>query len=410
MQYCEGCARPFVGGGSASGEKDYYPSLHGAPPIGSWDELCAFPDVDDGWAYFTESDLTRILYGDGVPPDGGRPPREWVRGYYNTKRRARLEGLLGPGFDSRYSPSGVLGAYWNSRCHKYEHSVLVLENWDGDKLELLPRVRGTGLYRRDMLRRFGALADYCKEKSQEMCLLTLSAWSPPGTSPLDLEARWQGVINLLMSFLAERREYRAQYVWVKEHTKRGYTHVHIAFVNCSYVAPLDVLGDWWAKQGMGSRPGVDIKSVSPGPRQREKVFSYLAKYLGKTFEGCSEGESSSEVGSNVTKLCYNASCDARWQGMMSMLGHRVWGMSNRLRRSMQSAVLPGVDGEASDGLVDRDSLIQSAPEWHLVGLRYISPPNEGDTRKSDALRGGPGPPHVSRDDIVRARDLLGVGS
>lgn len=359
------------------------PVIQAEPVSDDWGSLSPFLASRNGWQYFGKESRDALLYGDSSRA-----------GYLNSQHRISLERLFGMSCLATFhpdcmEPSEFLAEFEQARLHRAEQTRLVLENQDG-QIILPSKVRGTSGYRRKMRNLVDNLTDYVNSNNLECCLLTLSARAPVGLDPFELEERWAGVVNRLISWLKGMDGPNPRpilYLYAKEPTQRGYTHVHIIFINCAYVAPLNVLGDWWQKQNMGTVRGVEVQMIKRG--EAHKGIHYCLKYLMKPEE------------------------DLAWYGMQSLRGGRVFSMGHTLKHRLERWL---------ESVKPADELVRlgANSKYHFVGCcpdggyssyvpaRFVSPIRPRSNGKP--VFEGEGPPYVFEIDRKRARALLGIGA
>ena len=353
------------------------PVIQAEPVSDAWGSLSPFLASRNGWQYFGGGSRDALLYGDSSRV-----------GYVNLQHRVSLERLFdmsvmsGTFNPNSCEPAEFLTEFERARLHRAEQTRLVLENQDG-QIILPSKVRGTSGYRRKMRNLVDNLTDYVNSNNLECCLLTLSARTPVGLDPFELEEKWDGVVNRLISWLKGMdgpNPRPIMYLYAKEPTQRGYTHVHIIFINRAYVAPLNVLGDWWQKQNMGTVRGVEVQMIKRG--EAHKGIYYCLKYLMKPEE------------------------DLAWYGMQSLRGGRVFSMGHTLKHRLERWL-------ESVNPVDELVRLGANSKYHFVECFRVSDeiaqlvvPRSYLNPISD----GAGPSYVFEIDRRRAKALLGIGA
>lgn len=329
-------------------------SIENSQDCSDWGSLRPLPSNRNGWLYFSEESRDALLYGDLNR-----------LGYVNSKRRVSLERLFGmsimsDGFNPNcYDPATFLTEFEKARLFRAEQTRLILCDDNGNEISLPSKVRGTSGYAKKLHHFIDNLSDYIDANGLECSFLTLSAWAPVGLDPYELEVRWDGMVNRLISFLKSLDGLNPRpidYFYVKEPTKRGYTHFHIFFVNRAYVAPLNVLGDWWAKQSMGDVRGVEVQMVKRGDSHRG--IYYCLKYLLKPER------------------------DLSWFGMQSLRGGRIFSVGHNLKHRLERW-LASVSSSSVGELVKSGT----NSKYHFVSCQIVNE-NRPFSRRISLLNGG----------------------
>lgn len=327
------------------------------PESADWGDLHASVVSRCGWNYFTEEDRSALLYGSsgrsGFLARKGRRVLlaksrsdvafRWDLFSAESMGQSWMERLFDGCRIHSFSPSEMLEAYELAKNERNEHTFYEFQNDAGESISVPSSVKGTSRYRERMSRMVCNISDFVDSNHLDCCYLVLSGETAVGTSPYEYHLRWDGLLNRLISWVRSVVDHPVEYLWSLEGTERGYTHLNVVFVDCAYLMPVSLIVDWWKKQGMGSSPGVNLERVERYGSGRSKVLHYLSKYLVKTVS------------------------DARWSGMMSMIGSRTWGVSNVLKARVSRWVHRPIVGLVTSV----ESSIQNLSEasrWFFVGI------------------------------------------
>lgn len=245
-----------------------------------------------------------LLYGDS---------RLSVKGYVNSKRLS-LE-KLGVTYDVPIDdhPANLLYDFYYARHDYYQDKILPLRNEDsGEWLLVKPIVRGDYKYCQKQLSKFKRLERWASLANVPIVHLRLSLWAPEGmSSPMAL-ALMRNVPNRFLSFLQSVLPYRPKCVWCIEPTERGMCHFHMLFFGSEWLISKELIDKWWMDQGLGTSSGVWIERLRGGKQDAAKMVGYLIKYVTKP------------------------SKDPYWSGLVSLMGAREFGVSNRLTKQIES--------------------------------------------------------------------------
>jgi hypothetical protein len=348
-----------------------------------WGSLAPLVIPTDGFAYLSPHDVKELLYGPSsrnlcLKPAG-----------YTNKRRTNIERLmdrkiptLGAMERGQPSPASYLEEFEEARLQRARNTYVELEI-AGELVRIPSKVRGTAGYARKVEKFNQNLCAYIRAKNLDCCFATLSARTPIGLSPLELEKRWTGMANRFISFLHGLKgpNVPIDYFWVKEPTKRGYTHLHFFFVNCAWIAPLDLIAWWWKKQGMGNKAGIDVQMVAKGDSYR--ALDYVTKYLRKPVENYA------------------------WSGLTSMLGTRTFSIGFNLRARLERWNLKNCQ-LVSDGLVP-STVTNSKNRFIRISMPDFE--SSASVFKPYYRRAydGPIPQNVPMDDFISERKRLALG-
>jgi len=250
-------------------------------------------------------------------------------------------------------------AHYDTQCLLFRNTLT------REVLAIKPVVRGDKRYADRQLRKFKRLERWASENRVPIVHLRLGLQAPDGMSAPMALALMRGVPNRLLSFLQSVLPYRPRCVWCIEPTKRGMCHFHMLFFGSEWLIKKEALDDWWRSQGLGTASGVWIERLRGGSESASKMVGYLVKYVSKP------------------------EMDPYWNGLITLMGARNFGISNRLSKEVNAwyeAEEERSDSEASGftcinktnskwecgGLIDRglaESILDLNPDITMDDLR-----------------------------------------
>lgn len=251
----------------------------------------------------TYRDLKLLLYGDA---------RLHVRGYHHMRRISL--STLGLDYDYRVDdhPANFLFDFAMARQAYYDTKCILFQNTlSKEIMAVRPVIRGDKRYADRQLRKFKRLERWASENRVPIVHLRLGLQAPDGMSAPMALALMRGIPNRLLSFLQSVLPYRPRCVWCIEPTKRGICHFHMLFFGSEWLIKKEVLDDWWRSQGLGTASGVWIERLRGGPASASKMVGYLVKYVSKP------------------------EMDPYWNGLITLMGARNFGFSNRLSEEVK---------------------------------------------------------------------------
>lgn len=263
------------------------------------------------------------------------------------------------------------------RLDRVLNSTVCLINRKGEILEVPNRSRGSPAYKRKMRNLSGNLLDFVIDNNLDVIHLAFSARCPVGMSPLKHDDHFDGIINSLMSYIRyllidqypEGVRPEPMYLWGKEPTVRGYTHIHLLLVGVSFI-PVQKLARWWVKQGFGEEQGVDLERYTCDSLRQHNGRVNPALYALK----------------NVLDYPLKGHSDLVWGGLQTLKRSRQWTISHTLRKALCLYLQETSERSEPVGLVKSPALNQS-DGWRFYGIN-----RKHDVRDWEILLYFPGKP------------------
>lgn len=260
--------------------------------------------LKNGFQCMTPWDYHMLLYGYS---------RLNIKGYLNSKRISldRLGVPYEVPIDDH--PANMLYDFYYSRHDYYLDKIIPYKNTvTGEWILIKPIVRGDLKYCQRQLAKFKRLERWASSKNIPIVHLRLSLCAPDGLSAPMALALMRSIPNRFQSFLQSVLPYRPKCVWCIEPTERGMCHFHMLFFGSEWLISKELIDNWWRSQGLGTSSGVWIERLRGGKQDAHKMVGYLIKY--------------------VTKPSQNP----YWSGLVSIMGAREFGFSNRLNKDIEA--------------------------------------------------------------------------
>lgn len=294
-----------------------------------------YPKLKDGYGVISRREIYSLLYGDDS---------QNIPGYLNLKRISLDRLGLWPVVSIDDHPANFLYDYHYNHLDYYEDKTLALKNSEtGEWITIKPSIRGTEKFKQKRMQKFKRIQYWASEKKVPIVHLRLSIKAPDGMSAVKALAFMRNIPNRLSSFLQENLPYRPKCIWVIEPTERGMCHYHMLFFGSEWLISKEKLDNWWLSQGLGNSSGVWIERLRGGSADSKKMIGYIIKYL------------------------INPTQDPYWSGLVSLMGVREYGISNRLMDMVKT--WERHETERSEVEASRlTSTIKSNSKWICAGL------------------------------------------